>query len=217
MTIDFYYTPGSSPCRAVLLAAKSLGLELNLKLVDLHHGEHLKPEFLKINPQHTVPTLVDGDFSIWESRSIITYLVDKYGKDDSLYPKEPRKRALVLQRLFFDATTLYQRFADAYYPLMFAGVPLAEDKTKKLAEAFEILNTLLAGSEYVAGDSLTVADISLVASTTTVQAVDFDISKYPNVVRWLNKSKSSLAGYEEANGKGVEAFRQLYLSTTQKK
>ena len=48
MPIDLYYVPGSAPCRAVLLTAKALNLNLNLKLVDLHHGEHLKPEYLKV-------------------------------------------------------------------------------------------------------------------------------------------------------------------------
>lgn len=48
MTIDFYYTLGSPPCRSVLLTAKALGLELNLKPLELHHGEHLKPEFVKV-------------------------------------------------------------------------------------------------------------------------------------------------------------------------
>jgi glutathione S-transferase len=52
---------------------------------------------------------------------------------------------------------------------MFAGVPITEDKTKKLEEAFEFLNTFLADSEYVAGNALTVADISLVASVTSMQ------------------------------------------------
>lgn len=48
MTVDFYYTPGSPPCRAVMLTAKALGLEMNMKLLDLHHGEHMKPEFVKV-------------------------------------------------------------------------------------------------------------------------------------------------------------------------
>ncbi|WP_323677962.1 glutathione S-transferase N-terminal domain-containing protein, partial [Halorubellus sp. PRR65] len=72
MTIDFYYAPGSSPCRAVLLTAKAIGVDLNLKLMDLMKGEHLSPEFLKINPQHTIPTLVDNGLALSESRAIMT-------------------------------------------------------------------------------------------------------------------------------------------------
>lgn len=57
------------------------------------------------------------------SRAIITYLVEKYGKNDSLYPKDVQKRAVVLQRLFFDVTTLYQRFAEAYVSIAYLGLP----------------------------------------------------------------------------------------------
>ena len=48
------------------------------------------------------------------SRAIMTYLAEQYGKDDSLYPKDPKKRAMVNQRLYFDMGTLYQRFGDLY-------------------------------------------------------------------------------------------------------
>lgn len=48
MAPTLYYVPGSAPCRAVLLTAKALNLDLELKLIDLHHGEHLKPDYLKV-------------------------------------------------------------------------------------------------------------------------------------------------------------------------
>lgn len=49
MPIDFYYLPESSPCRAVAMTAKALGIELNAKYIDLKSGEHLKPEFKKVS------------------------------------------------------------------------------------------------------------------------------------------------------------------------
>lgn len=48
MTIDLYYIPGSAPCRSVLLAARAVGVDLNLKLTNLMEGAHLTPEFLKV-------------------------------------------------------------------------------------------------------------------------------------------------------------------------
>lgn len=49
MTIDFFYKPGSAPCRSVWLTSKAVGVELNLIETDLHNGEHMKPEYLKVN------------------------------------------------------------------------------------------------------------------------------------------------------------------------
>lgn len=66
MPLDFYWMPASSPCRAALLTAKAVGLELNLKELNLMAGEQMKPEFVALNPQHCVPTIVDEDFVLWE-------------------------------------------------------------------------------------------------------------------------------------------------------
>jgi hypothetical protein len=48
MTIDLYYLPASTPCRAVLLTANAVGVQLNLKYLDLFKGEHMTPQFLKV-------------------------------------------------------------------------------------------------------------------------------------------------------------------------
>ncbi|XP_030035460.2 glutathione S-transferase 1 [Manduca sexta] len=216
MTIDLYYVPGSAPCRAVLLTAKALKLNLNLKIVDLHHGEHLKPEFLKLNPQHTVPTLVDDGLSIWESRAIITYLVNKYAKGSSLYPEEPRARALVDQRLYFDIGTLYQRFGDYFYPQVFGGAPADKEKFAKIEDALQLLDKFLDGQKYVAGPNLTVADLSLIASVSSFEATDIDFKKYPNIKRWYETVKSTAPGYQEANEKGLDAFKALVSSMLKK-
>lgn len=207
--VDFYYLPGSSPCRSVIMAAKAVGVELNKKLLNLQAGEHLKPEFLKINPQHTIPTLVDNGFALWESRAILVYLVEKYGKTDSLYPKCPKKRAVINQRLYFDLGTLYQSFANYYYPQVFAKAPADPEAFKKIEAAFEFLNIFLEGQEYAAGDSLTVADIALVASVSTFEVAGFDISKYANVNKWYENAKKVTPGWEE-NWAGCLEFKKYF-------
>ncbi|XP_077286219.1 glutathione S-transferase 1-like [Arctopsyche grandis] len=209
MGIDFYYLPGSSPCRAVMMTAKALGVNLNFKLIDLMKGEHLTPEFLKMNPQHVVPTLNDDGFCLWESRAICSYLVTKYGKDDSLYPKDAKTRAMVDQRMYFDIGTLYARFADYFYPMLFGGAPADEAKKTKAIEALQFLNTFLEGQAWAAGNNMTIADINLVATVSTIEVSGFDISPFPNISRWMAKAKSSLPGYEEANGEGLKAFKGL--------
>ncbi|XP_052890115.1 glutathione S-transferase 1-1-like [Anopheles moucheti] len=196
--MDFYHLPMSVPCQSVRLTAKALGLHLNLKELDLMRGEHLKPEFLKINPHHVIPTLVDNDFVLWESRAIMTYLCEKYGKNDALYPKDPKKRALVNQRLYFDMGTLYQRFSKALYPVMMEGKELSAEDAVKLEEALEFLEIFLDKTAFAAGDKLTVADLSLLASITTIHvACEYDFSKYTNIQRWYAQLKESVAGYHE--------------------
>lgn len=66
MAPTLYYMPPSPPCRSILLLAKMLEIDLDLKLINILEGENLKQDFVEINPQHCIPTLADGDLVIWE-------------------------------------------------------------------------------------------------------------------------------------------------------
>ncbi|XP_059058525.1 glutathione S-transferase 1-1-like [Achroia grisella] len=209
MTIDLYLMPSSAPCRAILLTAKILNLEINQKVINLLKGEQLTPEFIKLNPQHTIPTLVDNGFSIWESRAIITYLASKYGKDSGLYPEDLEARAVVDQRLYFDMGSLYQRFGDYYYPQVMSNAPRDEEKLKKLEDTLKFLDTFLEGQQYLAGPQLTVADVSTIATISTFEVSDVDFKKYPNINRWYEKLQGEIPGYKEITDAGLENMRAV--------
>ncbi|KAH8306294.1 hypothetical protein KR018_006376, partial [Drosophila ironensis] len=196
--LDLYNMPMAPASRAIQMVAKALGVELNSKFINTMEGDQLKPEFVKINPQHTIPTLVDNGFAIWESRAIAVYLIEKYGKpDSSLYPKDPQKRALINQRLYFDMGTLYDALAKYFFPIFRTGKPGDPENLEKVNTAFGFLNTFLEGQEFVAGSQLTVADIVLLATVSTTEMFSYDLSKYPNVEKWYKNAPKVVAGWED--------------------
>ncbi|XP_023933959.2 glutathione S-transferase 1 isoform X2 [Bicyclus anynana] len=203
--IKLYYLPPSPPCRSVMMTARALDIDLELVLTNIMQGEHKTPEYLKMNPQHTIPTMDDSGFILWESRAILTYLVNAYGRTDSLYPKNPRQRALVDQRLNFDLGTLYKRYMDLYAPMLFHGQGYNDEAAEKLNEALGWLNSMLEGRVFVAGDTLTIADISIVVVFSNLEAFGFDFSAHENVAKWFERTKKSLEpyGYEEIDQAGA--------------
>merc|ERR1712131_384462 len=149
--IEVYGMKPSAPCRIVEMTAEVLGLEYVSKVVDLRNGDNMKPEYLAMNPMHNIPTVKDGDFIINESRAAAAYLINKYAKDDSLYPKDAETRARVDQRLYFDMGVFYKAFCDYVYPIMgFAEGKPGQDKVDKLKEALGWVNDFVADEKFAA-------------------------------------------------------------------
>ncbi|KAH8236716.1 hypothetical protein KR026_008911 [Drosophila bipectinata] len=184
------------------MVAETLGVKLNKKVVNTLKGEQMNPDFIKINPQHLIPTIVDDGFVLWESRAIAAYLVEKYGKDDSLYPKDPQKQAVVNQRLYFDMG-IYNAVAKYYFVAFSTGKYGSEEDYKGLENVVGFLNTFLEGHDYVAGDQLTIADMAILASVSNLVSLKFDLTKFPNVDKWFNHAKSVVSGFEE-NWEGAQ-------------
>ncbi|KAB0792071.1 hypothetical protein PPYR_14032 [Photinus pyralis] len=212
MPIDFYYAPVVGQCRFIELTARTLGVDLNFKELDLMiKKEHLTPEFLKINPQHCIPTIVDNGFALWESPVIATYLVETYGKTDSLYPKDVKKRAVVDQRLYFNNGVLDQRLAEYYYPVIAGKGAPDPEKYKKVEEALEFLDGFLGAAEYVAGDSMTLADFAIATTLSTYDVAKLKRSDYKNVSRWYKALQTSVPAFEDINSvkKLTKMFQEL--------
>ncbi|KAL6260244.1 hypothetical protein P5V15_007778 [Pogonomyrmex californicus] len=218
MPIDCYYIPPSPPCRTIMLLAKALGIHLNFKLINVMKGEHLSPEFLQINPQHVIPTINDNGFILWESRPIMIYLVSKYAKNDSLYPKNPKERAMVDQMMYFDAGSLYANLIRCFIPVV-RGLAnsINEADLVRVEKSFEVLNAFLDGKAFAAGDNLTIADFTISTTICTILCFDFDISRYDNVAAYYDRCKETLErfGFEEVHAMGVKTFTEMYHANLQ--
>uniref|UniRef100_A0A8D8C910 glutathione transferase n=2 Tax=Culex pipiens TaxID=7175 RepID=A0A8D8C910_CULPI len=214
MPVDLYCNVIAPFCRSVMLLAKALDIEMNLIDVNVLKREQYKPEFLALNPQHCIPTVVDGDVVVWESNAILIYLAEKYGTEEKqYYPKDIGERAKVNRLLFFQLGALHRNVSAYYFPILMGGEGKPED-FRKVQDTVCILNKFLEGNRWLAGDQLTVADFSVVISVAALEGVvKFDLSRYRNVCRWYQLCKQEFQGFEEmtmeATNKSKECFEAL--------
>lgn len=201
--LTLYGIDGSPPVRSVHLTLHALGLEYVYKIVNLMTGEHLRAEYLKVNPLHTVPTLEDDGFFIHDSHAINAYLVGKYGKDDSMYPKDLQKRAIVDQRLHYDSSVMVTTGKGLFVPLKEGKTEIPKAKFDALEEVYHNLNLFLEKGDFVAGNDLTIADLHTIAVlSTTIPFRDINATKYPNLADWVQRV-IKLPYYAEANGSRI--------------
>ncbi|XP_055543888.1 glutathione S-transferase 1-like [Wyeomyia smithii] len=208
--ITLYTTYRTPAGRAVEITAKLIGVELDIKLVDLVKKEHLTDEYLKMNPQHTVPTIVDNGVALYDSHAIIIYLVSKYAKDDSLYPKDLVTQARINALLHFESGVLFARLRGTLAPIFYQGAPsVPEDKLNSIYDAYVLLEGMLQ-SDYLVGNSLTLADISCSTSLSTLHALfPVDADKCPKLIAYLSRLEQNLPNHKEYNldrAKAAEAF-----------
>ena len=95
MALDFYHGQGSPYSWRVWLALEAKQVPYNLKVLSFADKDTTKPEFVAINPRHTVPTIVDDGHAVWESLAVLEYLDERFGSGVKLYPGDAKERARV--------------------------------------------------------------------------------------------------------------------------
>ena len=166
--MKLYYHPISTTSRPIMLFAAENGLDLEMQVVDLFTGEHVRPPYSKLNPNRLVPTLEDGDFVLTENSAILKYLADKI--DSPAYPKDLRRRARVNERMDWTSTQLCSDLVYALvYPQIFDAHKRRSDEAqaatlergRERAQAWlEVLdeNVLGEGNSYLCGNEITIAE-----------------------------------------------------------
>uniref|UniRef100_A0A1W7R8Y6 glutathione transferase n=1 Tax=Aedes albopictus TaxID=7160 RepID=A0A1W7R8Y6_AEDAL len=201
-------TPGG---RAVQIVSHILGLDVDVKYVDLSKKEQLSEEFLKLNPFHTVPTLVDNGVPVYDSHAVLIYLVSKYGEDaKDLYPEDSVVRARINAWLHFDSGVLFPRLRGALEPVFYFGMKeIPRERMDAIEQAYNLFEGALKG-DFLVGGSLTLADISV---TTTLVSLNGTVamteSKYPKSCAFLKRMEQTMPCYKEYNADILEETKAL--------
>jgi glutathione S-transferase len=186
--MKLYYVVGSPNCRKVHAVVNHLGLKPEFEYFDFFNGELRQPEYLTINPNGLVPSLRDGDLTLWESNAIMQYLADSV-PGNTLLPQDRKVRADVTRWQNWELAHLNKAFAvlsiEAFVKPNVMKAPSNEHLIKwaqdELARHVPVLETALKGRRYLVGDGLTLADYSVAHLEMFKDDVPFDWKPYPNV------------------------------------
>ncbi len=127
MTITLYAGSGSPWVWRVWLALEHKALPYELKMLSFSAGDTRKPEFVALNPRHRVPTIIDGDFVLYESNAIVEYLDEQYpGRGAPLFPGDVRTRALA-RRLIAEIDNYLSKALDPILDQLFGKKPEERD------------------------------------------------------------------------------------------
>ena len=166
MSIELYVFPPSPRAFKVMAVARHLGLDAEIRLLNLGKGEQKTPDYVALNPNMRMPTLKDGDFVLWESNSVMRYLVLAYGQGSSLYPQAPQRRAGVDRWLDWTLSTVQPVDRPVFWALVRTPaekrdmVAIQKDADAE-AEVWRIADAQLETRRFIEGDDFTIADIAL--------------------------------------------------------
>ena len=187
----------SGNCLKVQYTADYLGMAYEWVPTDIVAGETRTPAFLGMNPAGQVPLLVlDDGRALAQSNAIIAYLAE----GSSLLPEDTYQRAKVFEWLFWEQYSHEPYVAVCRFVMVYEGRgPQAREpwRVERAEAALDLMEESLTGQEWLAGDEMTIADISLLAYTRLAHEGGFDLSGRPSLTAWISRSERAL-GIENA-------------------
>ena len=193
--IDLYYwtTPNG---HKITMFLEEAGLEYKIVPVNIGKGEQFKADFLAVSPNNRIPALVDHDppgggapIQVFESGAMLVYLAEKTGK---FLPKEPRKRADVLQWLFWQMGGLGPMSGQNNHFAHYAvdKIPYAIDRYRnEVNRLYGVLNKKLAGRDFIAGE-YSIADMASYPWVVPYERQGQKLEDFPNLKRWFETIKA---------------------------
>ena len=222
MSATFYFNYISQPSRAVINLAHLIGADLKLEHIDLHKGEHKEPKYLAINPKGAVPCLVEGDFILSESASIMRYLCDTREAPQHLFPRDDlQKRAKVDGLITYSGATLryavcYDMIFKVVVPAMKKAGELPEEEQKAIVEkmhkCFDLLEETLEAEKdgFLTGAEISIADLQIFEELNTLCIVKPDaLAKHERVKKWFD-TITEMARVKELTEQAGKIMKEMF-------
>ncbi len=198
-----YADPITINCRKVIAGLEFIGAPYELVHVDYFKGEQKAEPYISVNPNASVPALVDGDFVLWESNAILQYAADKVGNHVA-YPSDLRTRADVNRWLLWESSSWFPScyvflVENCVKPLL-GGAADAEVLNAQAAQFHKlagILDARLAQNEWVCGRSATIADIALAAPMHLHNWQRLPLADHRHLQRWLTQGVERLPSWQK--------------------
>jgi len=193
-SLKFFYHAASANARAVLATAELAAIPLELVALDVKSGEHRSPQYLALNPNGLFPTLVHGDFSLWETVAILQYIAS-IGRDNTLFPTSPARQADICRWQCWNIA----HWTPALRPFIYENIikrlrGRGEPDPNLIAAGYEgfakfstILDSALSCQPYLCGDGLTLADISVGSHLLYAKQASIPIEVFPNIAAWYSR------------------------------
>ena len=194
--MELHTVVGSPNSRKVEAVIDHLGLSVAI----VHHdfADLRRPEYLALNPNGMVPTLVDGAFTLWEANAIMQYLADKAGSNE-LFPRDPQKRAEVVRWQCWELTHFNKAFGALAFEIVAKpglNIGPADEALVRIAQAdlarfAPVLEEHLENRTFMVGEGITLADYAMVPLEGYRGKVPFDWAPYPSVNSYFNRMREA--------------------------
>jgi len=185
------YTWSTPNGRKVSIMLEECGLAYDVRKINIAAGDQFKPEYLAINPNGKIPSIVDPDgpggkpIAMMESGAILVYLSGKTGR---FLPDSVRGKYKALEWLMFQMGGVGPMFGQVHHFLRSAKEPVPyaiERYTKEKDRLYGVLDKRLGGAEYLARE-YSIADIATYPWVARYEWHKTDLADFPNVKRWFD-------------------------------
>ena len=223
--IDVFFTPTPNGHK-ISIMLEEIGLKHRLIAMDMLAGDHLTPEYRRINPNGRLPAILDHDpiggplggpvegpgdggapLAVFESGAILLYLAEKSGQ---LLPEEPRRRSQAQQWLMWQMASFGPMQGQAHHFIRYAPEGQAYPIERYRNETLRLLHVLegrLGQVEYLA-EEYSIADIAVWPWTRAIRVIELTLEDFPSTARWFDR-----IGEREAVKAGTDVKNSTNLSS----